>query len=662
MTEREILDSWKEIAVYLKRSQKTCQRWEKEYNLPVHRLDGSSKARVFAYTDEIDRWKTELAHGKNKIRSLQKSHWIALVIFFALISMASVYMIRRSSHLDFPISIAVPQPFVAEPGVLEASPVWNPSGDLVAFSSNRAGTRDIWICDIDGANLQNLTEDSEGEDVYPAWSPDGLRLAFFSTREKPGLYIMSASGENPQKITEINAGIVWVTITWSRDGRLIYTDRHPANGRLNGYSIDPTGLNKQCLTFDVAELSQAHNSEFSPSGKFLTWTHSMNQNSPIFCLNTISGDVESIDIEAHKFHWHPEGNLIYYLTQQERFINMWSVEVDSQTGRQTDLPRPLTQSLRITSFDPSSQGERVLITQAHRRMNLWLFPLNAAGLPMFDSGTRLTEGDFVDSCARWISGTEDISFITDRRGKNELWKLNVNDPSNTMQRIASGPELLEEQIVSPDGNWIIASYQGLYIMHPDGSDFRKLNAEIAGEYVSVMVSDWSPDGRFIVYSSDQGLGIAEMDLIEGRVLSVKSLNIPRDRSAGNAWHAFFSPNSRAIAFESSELGNYDIWVSSVDGSDVRPIVSRPGDDRQPVWARSQSCIYFVSNNMPNPGVYRISVGEDGNPLGDPEFCYKNRDRVRNFQSWKSVIFSETSALISVSESESDIWLLDLNRE
>ena len=53
---RETFDSWKEIAAYLKRTEKTCRRWEKELALPVHRLEDSPRARVFAYKDEIDAW------------------------------------------------------------------------------------------------------------------------------------------------------------------------------------------------------------------------------------------------------------------------------------------------------------------------------------------------------------------------------------------------------------------------------------------------------------------------------------------------------------------------------------------------------------------------------------------------------------------------------
>jgi dienelactone hydrolase len=62
LKERAVLDSWKEISAYFERSIKTCQRWESTYGMPVHRLDGSPKARVFAYQDELDRWFEGMLH------------------------------------------------------------------------------------------------------------------------------------------------------------------------------------------------------------------------------------------------------------------------------------------------------------------------------------------------------------------------------------------------------------------------------------------------------------------------------------------------------------------------------------------------------------------------------------------------------------------------
>ena len=52
----ERLDSWKEIAVYLKREVRTVQRWEKNEGLPVRRLMHDKQGTVFAYKSEINTW------------------------------------------------------------------------------------------------------------------------------------------------------------------------------------------------------------------------------------------------------------------------------------------------------------------------------------------------------------------------------------------------------------------------------------------------------------------------------------------------------------------------------------------------------------------------------------------------------------------------------
>jgi hypothetical protein len=59
------LNSWKEIAAHLGIDERSSQRWEKKYGLPVHRLEESPKSRVFAYTDELDGWLDKAT--KNKI-------------------------------------------------------------------------------------------------------------------------------------------------------------------------------------------------------------------------------------------------------------------------------------------------------------------------------------------------------------------------------------------------------------------------------------------------------------------------------------------------------------------------------------------------------------------------------------------------------------------
>lgn len=50
------LVSWKEIASYLERAERTVKRWERERGLPVHRVPGGERSGVFAYSDELTAW------------------------------------------------------------------------------------------------------------------------------------------------------------------------------------------------------------------------------------------------------------------------------------------------------------------------------------------------------------------------------------------------------------------------------------------------------------------------------------------------------------------------------------------------------------------------------------------------------------------------------
>lgn len=51
-----ILNSWKEIAVYLDRGIRTVQRWERELHLPVHRIGKGSRSPVYASVPELKFW------------------------------------------------------------------------------------------------------------------------------------------------------------------------------------------------------------------------------------------------------------------------------------------------------------------------------------------------------------------------------------------------------------------------------------------------------------------------------------------------------------------------------------------------------------------------------------------------------------------------------
>jgi tetratricopeptide (TPR) repeat protein len=88
MQGKEILDSWKEIAFYLRRSERTCRRWEKEFGLPIYRMDGSPRASVFAYKEELARWLDEMLH-EEKIPS-RKTFLLSRKNLFIILGLAII--------------------------------------------------------------------------------------------------------------------------------------------------------------------------------------------------------------------------------------------------------------------------------------------------------------------------------------------------------------------------------------------------------------------------------------------------------------------------------------------------------------------------------------------------------------------------------------------
>jgi len=113
---KDILDSWKDISSYLGRNKKTCQRWEKQLGLPIHRYDeDSSRSKVFAYRPEIDEW---LENRKRAVATAPKSFlgrkWTIfgpltfVVLAFALLAIFSLFDKSPSSLLSQPSIAVVP--------------------------------------------------------------------------------------------------------------------------------------------------------------------------------------------------------------------------------------------------------------------------------------------------------------------------------------------------------------------------------------------------------------------------------------------------------------------------------------------------------------------------------------------------------------------------
>ncbi|MCX6567721.1 MAG: hypothetical protein NT147_01550 [Candidatus Aminicenantes bacterium] len=140
----EILTTWKEIAAYLKTGARTCLRWEANDGLPVHRQEGASKSRVYAYKHELDAWfKARLSNGTitpadrhNGVRS--KPRVLVFAPLVLLLVGGGIFLAINGAKKSPPIKVAVS-------GVPQSSGALDMlAGDVVESEWASAGIMRTW--------------------------------------------------------------------------------------------------------------------------------------------------------------------------------------------------------------------------------------------------------------------------------------------------------------------------------------------------------------------------------------------------------------------------------------------------------------------------------------------------------------------------------------
>ena len=148
----------------------------------------------------------------------------------------------------------------------DLAPAWSPDGKRIAFQTTRDGNGEIYVMNADGSNPVPLTSDP-ASDGGAAWSPDGTRIAFHSNRDGDfEIWVMNADGTGPTQLT--SNSLVDVSPTWSPDGDSIAFTRDPGTAMGEIWTMAADGTNQArfdaCSSFTFCGLSVP---DWSPDGK-----------------------------------------------------------------------------------------------------------------------------------------------------------------------------------------------------------------------------------------------------------------------------------------------------------------------------------------------------------------------------------------------------------
>jgi Tol biopolymer transport system component len=221
------------------------------------------------------------------------------------------------------------------------SPAWSSDGQRIVFTSSRdaqlPGVHNIYIMNADGGDVIRLTY-NQAWDEYGAWSPDGQHIAFVSTADNNAeIFAVNTDGSNYQRLTYNQADDR--NPSWSPDGRrLALASRRTGTWQI--FVMDADGGNQTRLTYSDAN---DFDPTWSPDGSRIAFVSDRDGNAEIYVMNADgSGQTRLTDNHARDEHptWSPDGSALAFWSNREEDRNdvyvMWAD--GSQQTRLTSHP------------------------------------------------------------------------------------------------------------------------------------------------------------------------------------------------------------------------------------------------------------------------------------------------------------------------------------
>jgi Tol biopolymer transport system component len=593
------LESWKEIAAYLKRDLRTVQRWEKAEALPVHRHVHNKLSTVYAFTAELEAWRAsrraELGYegtetGKGAVG--RRRVWaVALAAVLAAAALAVWrFLPRNPTRLAWKVV-----PVTAYPG-LEQYPSFSPDGKQVAFTWNgeKQDRFDVYVKLLGPGPPLRLTHDP-AEELFPTWSPDGRWIAFLRTIHGAtrAVYIIPSLGGPERKLGEVDGGIFpgypSPFLDWTPDSKgLIVVDREQAEDSWSLFLLSvETGEKRRLTRAPVTSFDSSP--AISPDGRALAFVR-LEQGTlhgvylqPLAEDFTAQEEPRRLTSEAwgvSNLSWTADGTGILASDYKEDNRGLWII---ARTGGPAKPLSSIGESVRHLRV--SRQGDRLAYVQENLDSDIWRLELGGRRKAV----TRLISSTRRDMTPHLSPNGKRVAYASYRSGHSEIWVLNIDDSESVQVTSFNGPFLLGPRW-SPDGTGIafsagVEKNSEIYIVSAGGGKPRRVTVSPGRD----ILPDWSPDGRWIYFTSSRGESqqVWRAPAGGGEALQVS-------RHEGVVRSAYLSPDGRFVYYK---IGNPigALWRVPVEGGAQTKVVDSVFQRNFQVM---EDGIYFMSETKP----------------------------------------------------------------
>ena len=525
----------------------------------------------------------------------------------------------------------------------EFFPSLAPDGRSFVYASNANGNFDLFVQRVGGKNATPLTPNTPTNESEPAFSPNGERIAFRSTREPAGVYVMEASGENVRLVVADCRHP-----SWSPDSREIVCST-------KGHEEVPTTRNTFPSTLLIADVETGHKRllcendamqpSWSPNGNRIAfWFMQPNAGrSDIATISRNGGDIEVVTKDASTNWnpvWSPDGKFLYFASDRSGNMGFWRIAIDEQTGKvQGEAEAVSTPSNFNRHLSFARNGRRLIYVQTHQQANVQGIKFDLRAEKTVGEPFWITRGDrhivrpelspdgtrFVMRVSR---RTQDDIMVVSRDGTQ--WRDLTNDkPFDRYPRW------------SPDGKRIAftsdrSGRYEIWIQDADGSNLRQLTFDTQGDTTFPL---WSPDGTQIFFRSNHVNFVLEVNKTWAEQ-NLRRLPAPAQNQRFVAWD--WSPDGKrmigsmssptVVGWYSFETNQYET-LTELGGSAM--------------WLPDSTRFIFMSENKLYLGDVKTKRVREVLSFGEGEI--------------RSVDISPNGEFLyyAVYSAGSDIWLLDL---